>query len=40
MKEIKGRNNEIDAEDIEEYSLSLNTLAESYTLNIIKIRGS
>jgi hypothetical protein len=40
VKEIKGRNNEIDAEDIEEYGLSLNALAESYTHNTIRIRGS
>jgi len=40
MKQIKGRNNEIDAEDIKEYGLSLNALVESYAHNTIRIRES
>lgn len=40
MEAITGRNNEIDAEDIEEYGLSLNALAKSYAYNIIRIKGS
>lgn len=35
-----GSNNEINVEDIEEYGLSLNVMAENYAHNTIRIKGS